>query len=654
MQQLENALIIIESPNKTKKIAEITGAKVMATIGHFKGVTKEVVKDYESYEPILDYTDDNTKYRINQIINASKGKEVYIATDPDREGYGIGFMVYELIKNLAKSIKRAEFFEITESGIEKGIKEAIPFSQSNFNDYESWKARAVSDKLVGFILSPKYMQLCNDKNNSIGRVQTPVLSLIAIQELKIQDFLNSSANKKVSYKIKAKLKSGDLEFSALGENIFESKEEAQENLNSLNATKEAFVFAKEIKEAQIKPKEPYRTSQFQEAMNRVYGFEPETSMNLAQKLFEKGLITYHRTDSNAISKEFLDELQSHLKDKEYYQRREYKAGSQSQAEAHEAIRITHYHPFDEMDKIAQENGLDSKEKAIYTAIYQNTILSQAKDCINSITNYTFTIKAMLFHIKSTKCLYKGFKDVFAEAESEEEEEDKDIQEVEFSKDEDISISKFDTQEVKKKAPSPYKESNFISLLEKNGIGRPSTYATYLPILIERGYITLEKKGKESIIIPTAKGIKLIETLQQQEEWITKAQFTKEMENVLDCIANGELQYTDFIRPLHQKMEFAPINQEAKPSEKQIGFLEKLAKEQGAEIPKEAYESQTICSDLIEKLKKAKAPIPPSEKQINLAKDLANKHNLELPKGYKDNREVCTAFIDKCFEKKSKK
>ena len=311
MQQLENTLIIIESPNKTKKIAEITGAKVMATIGHFKGVTKEVVKDYESYEPILDYTDDNTKYRINQIINASKGKEVYIATDPDREGYGIGFMVYELIKNLAKSIKRAEFFEITESGIEKGIKEAIPFSQSNFNDYESWKARAVSDKLVGFILSPKYMQLCNDKNNSIGRVQTPVLSLIAIQELKIQDFLNSSANKKVSYKIKAKLKSGDLEFSALGEN----KEEAQENLNSLNATKEAFVFAKEIKEAQIKPKEPYRTSQFQEAMNRVYGFEPETSMNLAQKLFEKGLITYHRTDSNAISKEFLDELQSHLKTK---------------------------------------------------------------------------------------------------------------------------------------------------------------------------------------------------------------------------------------------------------------------------------------------------------------------------------------------------
>ena len=93
------------------------------------------------------------------------------------------------------------------------------------------------------------------------------------------------------------------------------KEEAQEILNNLSTTKEAFVFAKEMKEPQIKPKEPYRTSQFQEAMNRVYGFEPETSMKLAQALFEKGFITYHRTDSNALSKEFLEELQSHLKDK---------------------------------------------------------------------------------------------------------------------------------------------------------------------------------------------------------------------------------------------------------------------------------------------------------------------------------------------------
>ena len=654
MQQLNNALIIIESPNKVDKIRKITGAKVIATAGHFKSLAQDFLKDTESYEPIFELMD-NKKNNIFNALKEAEGKDIYIATDPDREGYAIGYLFYEMLKNKnPKSIKRAEFFEITESGIDKGITNAIPFSQSNTKMFESWKARVVGDKLVGFILSPKYTGIFKEKI-SVGRVQTPVLALIAQRQKEIEAYNKLPLNQKVDYKIKALSSKNGKEFHLLNNNLYNDKNEAFAIINDLPNIAKCYEI--ESKESKTAPKMPYRTSQLQESLSKKLGISTKEVMECAQKLFEKGLITYHRTDSNALSSEFLDELQSHLSKEEWYQRREYKAGSQSQAEAHEAIRITHYHPFDTMDSIAQENDLNFKEKEIYKAIYQNTILSQAKDCVNSITNYTFTIKAMLFHIKSTKCLYKGFKGVFAEAESEEEEEDKDMQEVEFSKGEEIAISKFDTQEVKKKAQSPYKESNFISLLEKNGIGRPSTYATYLPILIERGYITLEKKGKESIIIPTPKGIKLVEILEEKEAWITKAQFTKEMEGVLDCIANGELQYTDFIRPLHQKMEFAPINQKkeaSKPSEKQINYMENLAKEQGVEIPKEAYESKIICSDLIEKLKKAKAPIPPSEKQINLAKDLADKHNLELPKGYEDNREVCTAFIDKCFEKKSKK
>ena len=655
MQQLENTLIIIESPNKTKKIAEITGAKVMATIGHFKGVTKEVVKDYESYEPILDYTDDNTKYRINQIINASKGKEVYIATDPDREGYGIGFMVYELIKNLAKSIKRAEFFEITESGIEKGIKEAIPFSQSNFNDYESWKARAVSDKLVGFILSPKYMQLCNDKNNSIGRVQTPVLSLIAIQELKIQDFLNSSANKKVSYKIKAKLKSGDLEFSALGENIFESKEEAQENLNSLNATKEAFVFAKEIKEAQIKPKEPYRTSQFQEAMNRVYGFEPETSMNLAQKLFEKGLITYHRTDSNAISKEFLDELQSHLKDKEYYQRREYKAGSQSQAEAHEAIRITHYHSLDTLDSLIEKEDFKAGDKEnlkkAYKLIYLNSVASQAKNAINENTTYDFSITTFSFKAKISKCIYKGFKEIAIdneETEAESQEVNLDLKEKES-----VEILSLELYEVKKSAPKHYKESNFISLLEKNGIGRPSTYASYLPKLLDRGYIEIIKKGKNSDIVATKKGLDLHSIVKANDEWITQAEFTKQMENALDEISQGKVTYLDYIKLIHQKLEFAEVSTNdscvpKSPHEKSLNYAKDIAKKANLELPEGIENDWIICQKFIDENKnKVERPkSPPSDKQIALAEKIAREQNLKLPKDYKEDWRICTDFITK--------
>ncbi len=649
--QLNDTLIIIESPNKVEKIQKITGAKVFATAGHFKGLTQDFLKNFDNYEPVFDFTDERKKNNIFKALKEAEGKEVYIATDPDREGYAIGYFFYQMLKNKnPKSIKRAEFFEITESGIEKGITNAIPFSQSNIKMFESWKARAVGDKLVGFILSPKYAGIFKEKI-SIGRVQTPVLALIVQRQEEIEAYEKLPLKEKVDYKIKAISSKDGKELSLLNNNLYNDKQEAVSIINDLPDVAKCYEI--ESKEVKSSPKMPYRTSQLQESLSKRLGISTKEVMDYAQKLFEKGLITYHRTDSNAISKEFLDELQSHLSNEEWYQRREYKAGSQSQAEAHEAIRITHYHPLNQIDEIAKENNLNPKEKEIYQAIYQNTILSQAKDCINSVTDYTFTIKAMLFHIKSTKCLYKGFKGVFAEETDEEEAEDKMIKDIEFSKGEEIMITKFDAQEIKKKAPSPYKESNFISLLEKNGIGRPSTYATYLPILIERGYIILEKKGKEHIIIPTQKGISLIQTLNTKEEWITKAQFTKEMENVLDCIANGELKYTDFIRPLHQKMEFAPINQKeiTKPSEKQIAYVEKLAKEQDIEIPKEVYEDYKECSAFIEKLNKTKAPTPPSEKQIKLAEELANKNNMELPKDYKDDYKVCSAFIDKCFKSK---
>ncbi|MBK3505368.1 type IA DNA topoisomerase, partial [Campylobacter fetus subsp. venerealis] len=129
-------IIIIESPNKCDKIEKITGAKVYATKGHFKTLSKDIVKDYQSYEPIFEFKDDSTKNRMNGVFNDCKGKDVIIATDPDREGYGIGYMVYEVIKNIAKSVKRAEFHEITESGIKKGLDRAVPFANSNLKEFD--------------------------------------------------------------------------------------------------------------------------------------------------------------------------------------------------------------------------------------------------------------------------------------------------------------------------------------------------------------------------------------------------------------------------------------------------------------------------------------------------------------------------------------
>lgn len=654
---MQNSVIIIESPNKEAKIAQITGAKVFATKGHFKTLTKLIVKDYQSYEPEFEFKDDKAKFAINKIIGECKGKEVIIATDPDREGYGIGYLFYEMVKNQAQSVKRAEFHEITEQGIKKGLDNAIPFSSSNFNEFSAFKARAVGDKLVGFILSPKYLQISKDYNVSVGRVQTPALSLIVKRELDIKEFNENAENKKIDYKIKVKLSKNGVEFYAINDNIYQSIDEANEKIKSLNEIKKAKVYGVDKKEAQIKPSAPFRTSQYQEEANKKFGFSSEVAMALAQKLFEKGLITYHRTDSNSLSTEFLNEVENKFKSCQWYEKREYKAGNQSQAQAHEAIRISHIHDFSEIENIAQKESLSDDEIKAYTLIYTNSLLSQAKNAINENFTYDIDINTLSFKAKSSKVIYKGFKGVFESFTDDENEETQDeikeVNNLELQKDEELDILSFELQEVKKKAPSKYKESNFISLLEKEKIGRPSTYATFLPKLLQREFIQIVKKGKNNEIVATQKGINFIESLRNNgDEWITKSEFTAQMEEVLDEISAGEQEYLNFIKPLHEKLGNVEVKEQEKkispPSPKQLEFAKQLAQKTGLELPSNIEEDYKICNEFIEK---AKAQVPPSPKQIELAKKLANDKKVDLPKNYEKSLEICSKFIDKHIKSK---
>lgn len=650
---MTDTIIIIESPNKCEKIEKITGAKVYATKGHFKTLTKEIVKDYQSYEPIFEFKDSSVKNRMNAIFNDCKGKDVIIATDPDREGYGIGYMVYEVIKNIAKSIKRAEFHEITESGIKKGLDRAVPFANSNLKEFDSFKARAVGDKLVGFIMSPKYINKLNDKNISVGRVQTPALALIVKRELEIKEFEANPASKQVSYKIKANLKTKDgIEFSAINDNIFTKKDEAEAKINDLNGAS-AKVYQIDTKQSQIKPPAPLRTSQLQELANKKLGFSSDKTMGLAQKLFEKGLITYHRTDSNTISDEFINEVNAKFKDQEWYEKREYKAGAQSQAEAHEAIRISHVHGYGEINEITAKENASDDEKALYELIYLNSIQSQAKNAINENTTYDINISILSFKAKTSKCIYKGFKGALKE-ETDDEEKDKETLEIALNlkQGDELEILSFELAEVKKQAPQRYKESNFISLLEKAGIGRPSTYATFLPILLKREYIEIQKKGKNANIVATNKGINFIQSIMSDDEWISQSEFTKQMESVLDEISDGKVGYLDFIKPLHEKMGFEePSTSKVKPpSDKQLEWAKNLASNLNIELPKGIEEDWKICSEFIEK-NKDKDIRPPSEKQLAFAKKLASDNKVELPKDIEKDMKICSKFIDKYMKKK---
>lgn len=648
-----DAVIIIESPNKCDKIEHITGAKVYATKGHFKELAKEIVVDYTGYEPIFEMKE-QSKHRMNEIFNNCKGKDVIIATDPDREGYGIGYMVYETIKNIAKSVKRAEFHEITESGIKKGLDKAVPFASSNLKEFDSFKARAVGDKLVGFIISPAYINKLNDKNLSVGRVQTPALALIVKRELEIKEFLASPASKQIDYKIKTKLKTSDgVEFTAINDNIFSSKDEANAKIAELSGNR-AKVYQIDTKQSQMKPQAPFRTSQMQEAANKRLEFSSDKTMSLAQKLFEKGLITYHRTDSNSLSNEFIDEVGVKFGNEEWYEKREYKAGSQSQAEAHEAIRISHVHDYGEIDEIAGRESLSDDEKSLYELIFLNSVLSQAKNAINENKTYDIDVKALSFKAKTGKCIYKGFKGALKEQADDEDERDKDVAEIELNlnKGDEVQILGFELQEVKKQAPQHYKESNFISLLEKEGIGRPSTYATFLPTLLKREFVVIETKGKNQNIIATPKGINFIESVKADDEWITQSEFTKQMEGVLDEISDSKVNYLDFIKPLHEKMGFKELSSgETKPpSEAQLNFAKSIALDLKIALPGNIETDWKICSDFINK-NKDKAIRPPSDKQIKLAQDLAKDKKLELPKGYDTDLKICKAFIEKALKKK---
>ena len=666
---MSDTIIIIESPNKKDKIQKISGFDTYATKGHFKSLTKNFIKDYDSYEVEFDFIDEDAKKRMNFIFSQCSGKEVIIATDPDREGYAIGYLFFQVIKNKAKSIKRAEFHEITENGVKKGLATALPFNATNFKEFEAFKARAVGDKLVGFLLSPKYAKAIEDKNTSIGRVQTPALNLIVSKDEEIKAFNALSEDEKISYKVRAKCQSANgTEFEIESEKILKDKAELESFLNYISSSKEALFTQMQVKESKKAPPAPFRTSKLQEKANQILGFAPDDTMLLAQQLFENGLITYVRTDSNALSAEFIDEVQKAYKDKEWYERREYKAGKQSQAEAHEAIRITHLHELSELDALFEKTNKEAstklvdKHKALYTLIYKNSICSQAKDKVSELKSFEFDINGAPFKTSMSKVLYKGFESVFND-ESDENENENSQSEISQNKvdlsflqpNEKVSVLDLQGVEVKKQAPSPYKESSFISLLEKEGIGRPSTYASFLPTLIKRRYVELQAKGKNKFIIPTQKGIEMIELLRKDDEWITQSEYTRLMEEMLDAITEGKLGYKDFISPLHAKMNYEKINKaESGATPKQIELVEKLAKEQNKEIPNDLFSDFAKTKAFIDELIKiSNTNKAPSDKQISFAENLAQKHNAQLPQDYKTNLKACSDFIAKFAAKKGK-
>nr|WRE10967.1 type IA DNA topoisomerase [Helicobacter pylori] len=686
---MNNSVIIIESPNKVAKIREITGTKVFATIGHFMQL-----KSYDEsngFKPTFDY-DQEKKKHIFEMIEACKNKKVYIATDPDREGYAIGYMFYQKIKNVASSIYRAEFFEITPSGINKGLQNALLFENTNKQMYQSALARRVADMLLGFTLSPYLGKALGQmKGSSAGRVQTPCLKLIVDRDREIEKFKALPENEKVSYQIQAKINdSANREVTIKhcdekGEEIkFNDKEEALKLFESLKDNKACLL--KDLKNSVVetKPKKPFITSTLLEKASSMLGLSISEVQSLAQNLFEAGLITYIRTDAESLSVEFLDEIESFYAPiyKDLYLKREYKAGKQSQAEAHEAIRITHPHTAEDLESIVYNANITNQDALkLYQLIFERTIESQGKNAIYDKQDLLFKIKNEYF-----KCSVKGLKSagflaMFSkkELENDESNDDKDNKEKEQNAqfnlkiDDVLSLNDLVLATIKRNAPSAYKEADFVKLLENKGIGRPSTYASYLPTLVKREYISISQ-DKKHIITPTHKGKRVVEVFENAYQFIIDLTYTKQMEEVLDEIVENKSSYVDFISNLNSKCpkieKLERNDDEIKPSsEGQITYIENILRDLQLNLSEEFKnykEDNRVAKAFLDRYikeheffkknnKKASSSNndenrPATPKQISFAEMLAKKHNVKLPKGFKYSMKVCGDFINEYHKK----
>ncbi len=686
---MNNSVIIIESPNKAAKIREITGAKVFATIGHFMQL-----KSYDEsngFKPTFDY-DQEKKKHIFEMIEACKNKKVYIATDPDREGYAIGYHFYEKIKKIASSIYRAEFFEITPSGINKGLQNALLFENTNKQMYQSALARRVADMLLGFTLSPYLGKALGQmKGSSAGRVQTPCLKLIADRDREIEKFKALPENEKVSYQIQAKINDNANREVIIkhcdekGEEIkFNDKEEALKLFESLEDNKACLLKDLKTSVVETKPKKPFITSTLLERASSELGLGIAEVQSLAQSLFEAGLITYIRTDAESLSVEFLNEAESFYLPiyKEVYQKREYKAGKQSQAEAHEAIRITHPHKYEDLESIVYNASITNQDALkLYRLIFERTIESQGKNAIYDKQDLLFKIKNEYFKCSAKSLKSTGFLAMFSkkELENDESNDDKEDKEKEQNAqfnlkiDDVLSLNDLVLATIKRNAPSPYKEAGFVKLLEDKGIGRPSTYASYLPTLLKREYISISQ-DKKHIITPTHKGKRVIEVFENAYQFIIDLTYTKQMEEVLDEIVENKSSYVDFISNLNSKCpkieKLERNDDEIKPSsEGQITYIENILRDLQLNLSEEFKnykEDNRVAKAFLDRYikeheffkknnKKASSSNndenrPATPKQISFAEMLAKKHNVKLPKGFKYSMKVCGDFINEYHKK----
>jgi DNA topoisomerase I len=598
-------LLVIESPNKIKKIKGYISAQILATVGHFKDLPSDAMGvDLDTYAPTF-IMDTGKADRIKQIVAAAKGQDVYIATDPDREGYAIGTHVYDEVQKIAKSCHRLEIHEITQKGIDEAMKKSIPWSATNKGLYDAFLGRRVGDRVVGYILSPIASNKLKGKF-SVGRVQAPAVRLCVEREREIRNF-----KPEPFYVVSIKLEKAATRFIAnhKGGNLTD-RAKAETILQAVTGASTADILKVETKETRQNPKAPFTTVDMQAAASAQLRISPEVAMKLAQQLFEVGLISYHRTDSVRIADEFIADIRAHVGKTlgpPYLPKtpNSYKSKN-SQADAHEAIRPTHMHRSGAIPELIAKEGLGPDHERLYTLIYRRTVASQMAPAVYDSTTVDIQCAGEPFKASGRVMKFEGFLRVYSEAkEGDDEDDNNQNQKLPVLINGEV-VPKIGQKldEKATKPPGRFSEATLVKALEKHGIGRPSTYASIMGTIKARHYIEI-KKAK---IHATDVAEKLYDYLAKDHPWVIDLEMTKKMEEYLDKVEGGEASWIKFVKAVHSKMDFARPAQRAAgsggvypPSHAQLKFGEDLAKKHDKPIPAEALTSGRAMSAFIDGL-----------------------------------------------------
>ena len=543
-------LMIVESPNKTKKIKAILGEgwDVAASVGHFRDLPPKELGVGPDFALTYEYTE-RGKATIDALKpRVARAEMVYIATDPDREGEAIAWHLVEVLK--LKKYQRVTFDAITESVIRRAI--ASP-RQLDMNLVRAQAARRAEDRLLGWKVSPLLSRQTGVQGLSAGRVQSVTVRLVVDRQAEIDAFRLTK-----HFGVEASFDGGvwKAEWN-VKPHLPEGKQyiDDRELPDRVALCRDFKVSASETKPSAQPPKPAFTTSTMLQAGSVTLGFTPEETAALAQKLFEQGLITYHRTDSQNFSAEAIADIRDLATAKDLPlpdEPRSWKSKDNAQ-EAHEGIRPTHLEQ--------EQGGEDDRQRQLYELIWKRAIASQLADAKYSVTKLqlvatdgtdTFTFNAT--GIVLTAQGWKLLTPEDAAAESDEIGENLDGADSgavpSLPVDSAVIASGGRVTDKMTKAPSAYTQASLIKKLEAEGIGRPSTYPETLKKIIVLRQYAEEQKRK---LMPTALGKLLVSSLAGHFSFADYA-YTRELEQHLDDIASGRALYGAVLSQLEAKLD----------------------------------------------------------------------------------------------------